>query len=58
LQEHLWGVNLYPEMPAGEWVEYDSMINLRPSQGNRTRGVDSPETRARILAVINALVTR
>lgn len=58
LQEHLWGVNLYPEMPAEEWVEFDSMINLRPSQGNRSRGVDSPDTRAHILAVVEALVAR
>ena len=57
-QRDLWGVNLYPEMPAGEWVEFDSMVNLRPSQGNRSRGVDDPETRARILAVVEALVAR
>lgn len=58
LQQHLWGINLYPEMPAEEWVEFDSMINLRPSQGNRSRSVDSPETRVRILEVVDALVTR
>jgi hypothetical protein len=58
LQEHLWGVNLYPELPSGEWVEFDSMINVRPSQANRTRGVDSPEVRARILAVVGELVAR
>ena len=58
LQEDLWGINLYPEMAADEWVEFDSMINLRPSQGNRTRSVDSSETRARILAIVEALVAR
>jgi hypothetical protein len=57
-QENLWGINLYPDMPAAEWVEFDSMINLRPSRGNRTRGVDSPQIRARIVAIIDALVTR
>ena len=57
-QENLWGINLYPNLPRAEWVELDSMINLRPSQGNRTRGVDSLETRAKILAIIEALVTR
>jgi hypothetical protein len=58
MQENLWGINLYPDMPAGEWIEFDSMINLRPSQGNRTRSVDSPEMRAKILAIVAALVTR
>jgi hypothetical protein len=44
-QEDLWGINIYPEMPENERIEFDAMINLRPSQGNRTRGVDAPETR-------------
>lgn len=57
-QEHLWGINLYPALPAGEWVEFDSMINVRPSRGNRTRGVDDGATRQRILAVVAALVER
>lgn len=58
LQENLWGINLYPDLPTEEWVEFDSMINLRPRLGNRTRSVDSPEIRARILAIVAALVTR
>jgi hypothetical protein len=52
-QEHLWGINIYPEMPESEWIEFDSMINLRPSQGNRTRGVDSPEIREKIIEIVN-----
>lgn len=57
-QEHLWGINLYPGLPAAEWVEFDSMINVRPSRGNRTRGVEDDATRERILAVVAALVER
>jgi len=30
LQEKLWGINLYPERFKDEFVEFDSMINLRP----------------------------
>src|SRR5262249_15772872 len=44
-QEHLWGINLYPSLPEEDWVEFDSMINLRPSSGNRSRGVDDLATR-------------
>ena len=57
-QEHLWGINLYPGLPAEEWVEFDSMINVRPGRGNRTRGVEDGATRQRILAVVAALVVR
>ena len=41
LQKDLWGINIYPvyEKTSANFVEFDSMINLRPSQGNRSRGV-------------------
>lgn len=57
-QEDLWGINLYPELPEADWIEFDSMINLRPSFGNRSRGVDDPETRARVEALVVRLVRR
>src|SRR5512143_690571 len=47
-QEDLWGINLYPDVPGPDWVEFDSMINLRPSSGNRSRGVDDAATREAI----------
>jgi len=56
-QSDLWGINLYPaEHGGGEWIEYDSMINVRPSQGNRSRSVDDPVLRQRIAAIVNRLV--
>jgi len=57
-QANLWGINLYPDVVGEDWIEFDSMINLRPSQGNRSRGVDDPETRQRIAEVVSRLVTR
>ena len=38
-QENLWGINIYPDLPNEQRIEFDSMINLRPSFGNRSRGV-------------------
>ncbi|MBM3331214.1 hypothetical protein FJY68_05090 [candidate division WOR-3 bacterium] len=57
-QRHLWGINLYPAIGEEDWIEFDSMINIRPSQGNRSRGVDDPGTRKAILAVVGRLVAR
>ena len=55
-QSDLWGINLYPAaFGTAEFIEYDSMINLRPRQ-NRTRGVEDPATRAAIVAVVERLV--
>lgn len=56
-REHLWGINLYPELTGDDFIEFDSMINLRPSQGNRSRGVDDKETRNKIIKVVNKLVS-
>jgi len=38
-QNDLWGINLWPENYGSEdFIEFDSLINLRPQQGNRSRG--------------------
>ncbi|OIO36483.1 MAG: hypothetical protein AUJ74_01980 [Candidatus Omnitrophica bacterium CG1_02_44_16] len=57
-QASLWGINLYPEMSGKEFIEFDSMINMRPSAGNRSRGVESKETREKIIAVVTKRVKR
>ena len=57
-QRDLWGINLYPEAEGTDWLEFDSMINLRPSFGNRSRGVDAPATREAITTLVHRLVRR
>jgi len=58
-QEDLWGINIYPKnIPTGNWVEFDSMINLRPSQGNTSRNVDNPDTRKAIIKIVTQLVVK
>ena len=51
-QGNLWGVNLYPELKGEEFVEYDSMINVRPSRGNRSRGVGDEAVKRKIVEVV------
>jgi len=57
-QRDVWGINLYPDLPESDWLEFDSMINLRPSFGNRSRGVDDPVIRERITRLVVGLVRR
>jgi hypothetical protein len=57
-QASLWGINLYPDVAGEDWLEFDSMINLRPSFGNRSRGVDDPAIRGAIAGLIARLVRR
>jgi hypothetical protein len=40
-QYNLWGINLHPDFfGTDEFIEFDSMINIRSSQGNRSRGIE------------------
>jgi len=55
-QEHLWGINLYPAEQGDAWLEFDSMINVRPSQGNRSRNVEDNALRDRIRRIVTGLV--
>lgn len=58
-QENLWGINFYPEFFGEEdFVEFDSMINLRPSQNNRSRGVEDEKIRRVILKIVDDLVQK
>lgn len=52
----IWGINLYPEKNGDDMIEFDSMINLKPDLGNRSRGVDSPEIKEKIKNIISKLI--
>lgn len=55
-QEHLWGINLYPEETGEKFIEFDSMINVRPSSGNRSRGVESEDIREKIKVIVSKFI--
>ena len=51
-QDHLWGINLNPSVEGEDWLEFDSMINIRPWTNNRTRGVEDELIREAIRVVV------
>ena len=55
-REHIWGINLYPAEQGEDFIEFDSMINIKPAQGNRSRDIEHAEVREKIISIINALV--
>lgn len=57
-QEDLWGINLYPEKIGRDFIEFDSMINIKPSRGNRSRGVDDKKIKDKITKIINKMVIK
>lgn len=50
-QDFLWGINLYPE-DEDDFIEFDSMINIRPRQNNRSRSVEDENIRKQIVEVV------
>lgn len=57
-QADVWGINIYPDEPGDAWIEFDSMINVRPAQGNRSRSVDDPSIQHKIRRVVDTLIRR
>ncbi|NLE91952.1 MAG: hypothetical protein GX598_05360 [Elusimicrobia bacterium] len=57
-QKYLWGINLYPGLQEDSFIEFDSMINLRPSQGNKSRGVDDEDLRREIAVIVAERIKR
>jgi hypothetical protein len=57
-QRDLWGINIYPDETGDSFIEFDSMINIKPSSGNRTRGIDNPEVRKKISDIVEGLIEK
>ena len=55
-QDNLWGINLYPDLPREDFIEFDSMINVRPRLNNFSRGIDSKELQEKIVSIVTKLV--
>ena len=57
-QEDLWGFNIYPEVEGDDFIEFDSLINIRPRQNNRSRHVEEESIQLRIREIVNNFVIR
>jgi len=57
-QEDLWGANYYPGEGEEGCIEFTSLINIRPSQGNRSMLIEDEGIRARVREVTFSLIGR
>lgn len=55
-QADLWGFNIYPGKTREEYLEYTSMINIRPRQGNMDRDIKDLNLRRQIKSIVDAMV--
>ncbi len=56
-QYNIWGINIYPDKPD-DYIEFTALINIRPSQDNRSMEVEDPQTRHQILEICEKLLKR
>ena len=54
--EDLWGFNLYPEEEGDDFIEYDSLINIRSWQNNPSRDVLDPDVREAIKQIVEQFI--
>lgn len=57
-QGDLWGINLYPSQPFDKMIEFDSLINIRPSANNRSQDVEDPVIRTKIIEIIQQMLAQ
>jgi hypothetical protein len=57
-QSNLWGANYYPGRGEEACIEYTSLINIRPSQGNRSMVVQDEGIRRTIRELTFRLIGR
>ena len=57
-QEDLWGYNIYPELDGEDFIEFDSLINIRPRQNNFSRDVEDVQIQRAIIAITNKYILR
>ena len=55
-REHTWGINLYPQKSGDDWLEFNSMVNIKPALGNRSRGVEDKAIQQKIKEIVAALI--
>ena len=55
-QRSLWGFNLYPQERGDNAIEYISLINIRPAQGNRAMELMDNTLRESIYAIVRKLI--
>ena len=56
LNSSIWGINLYPEKQGEDFIEFDSMVNLKPQYGNRTRDIQDQEIREKIRDIVKIFI--
>ena len=57
-QPNPWGINIYPDQSDEDYIEFTALINIRPSQANRSMELEDPQTLHKIREICSRLLKR
>ncbi|HEY4496335.1 MAG TPA: DUF5674 family protein [Candidatus Paceibacterota bacterium] len=55
-QSNLWGFNVYLNKPREDWLEYTSLINIRPAAGNFDMMIGDEQIRQKVKEIVNSKI--
>jgi len=55
-QKNLWGINFYPLKEKIDFIEFTSLINIRPHQNNRSMEVENSEIKNKIIKIVDKFI--
>ena len=56
-QRNIWGFNISPNKPKEQWIEFVSLINIRPADNNLDMEIQDPKIKEKIKQIVDKLVT-
>lgn len=57
-RSNTWGINLYPDKIGDDFIEFDSMVNLKPAHNNRTRNVEDSKIQKKIKEIVKKMIIK
>ena len=52
-QTDVWGLNIYPEKEGEEFLEFNSLINIKPTHGNRSADIQNDVIKTKIASIVS-----
>lgn len=54
--KNLWGINIYVDKDKDQRIEYNSLINIRPLENNRSLEIQSQKIKEKIRKIVDKLI--
>lgn len=55
-QQDIWGFNIYIDRPRENWLEFNSLINIKPAADNRSADIEKEDVKNKIKEIISEII--